>query len=577
MEKTDCTVAVFDVDGTVVNGNCSKLFIEFLSKKNILSDSDISRYHLLIRKHDPNEENYLKIAEEAFLILSRINNDILLHYWGVCFNEIIIPRFDSLLVKRIKQYQHRDIEVFLASGSPGFLIKGIAEHLNIPINNIIASSINGSYGTAIKNASNVYCIGQGKEIAINELFKNRNLNLDSACFYSDNLSDISLLKQVAEGYWAGSKRDFERFNLANFGIIETVRTTNEIGNQQKLSSDLDEYYHRYKDIIEESISSIFPLTCEQKVLDHFIGARYSSWDLSTMQKAYFDPVNEYLSTYDNRLLTIGACIFMEAGGLELRDYLPLLGIGELLNTSNEVFVDISNWTSGNNLHQNDLSHVEISVLGNASISLLSLPIHNIIHDRLQLDSETKLKLYEMYTSIVYHSLFGNGLRLYWEQQNDNNVSINEYLEASKLLNKGLFQFGIDLFQIVGNADYDQEALNSFESFTKNAALLVQLLRDKTSFKRWEEGIENPRKYKFNVHTNLIGIHACRTLNNPELFLDLSNRDELIHIFYETSSIDNLQGRIEEYSDKVSTDVKAMPFENKYNSLIESYTHQLVFL
>ena len=65
--------------------------------------------------------------------------------------------------------------------------------------------------------------------------------------------------------------------------------------------------------------------------------------------------------------------------------------------------------------------------------------------------------------------------------------------------------------------------------------------------------------------------------NPELFLDLSDKDELIHIFYETSSIDYLQRRIEEYSDKVAADVKDMPFENKYNSLIESYAHQLVCL
>ena len=183
------------------------------------------------------------------------------------------------MIEQIKQFQHDKIEVFLASGSPSILIKAIAKHLNIPFDNIIASSINRSNGNDAKYGQQHYCIGPGKEAAICRLFKKRSIRLDTVCFYTDNLSDIAFLKQVGEGNWIGSDADFNRFNLADYGINKTFGIRNGIVHQRELESNLEEYYHNHQGLIEAAITSIFPLKCQHKVLDLFIGTNYDNWDL----------------------------------------------------------------------------------------------------------------------------------------------------------------------------------------------------------------------------------------------------------------------------------------------------------
>ena len=577
MNRMDYKAALFDVDGTIVNGNCTQIFIQYLLDEGLVKNSDLSQYNRFLKNYSPLVGNNLKIAEEAFTILSGVSKQELTKTWKDCFRTRIKNRFNDLLVKEVQFYQSKGVEVFLASGSLDIFIREIAATLSISEKNIVATKLEEANGQESADPKIDYCIGKGKEYAVLDLFKKRSIKINDVCFFTDNLSDLKLLHKAGKGYWVGSKSKFVSESMSKNGIEQLIQDAKfpSLNLQNKVL--LDEYYLERKSIIEQSISTIFPLKCKQQSIDNIVGKSYANWDLPTMQKTYFDPINKYLEKYNSRLVTLGTCIFLEAGGLKLDDYLPLLSVGELLNLSNEVFVDITNWTSADNLYKCEKSHVEISILGNASISLLSLPLHNIIHDKPYLDAEIKLKLYELYTSVVHYSLFGNGIKFHWEQQSENRISIEEYIHVATLMNKGLLQFGTDLFLILSEQHIDKALNNIFRSFSENSAILIQLLRDRIAFNNWQNNKPHDRKNKFHFFTNLICIHACWITNNPKLFNENLTKDEVNKIFKSANSLEYLEENIKKYQSKVDHAISSLPFSDRYKSLINSYINQLVRL
>ena len=569
MEKVNPEAVIFDVDGTIVNGNCTKLLIDHLYAKKIISEEVLQVYKLLLKNHAAKVVDYYDLAVEAYDLLSQIDKSILLRESNICFTESIRPRFNNQIVALVNEYQSGDAEIMLASGSPDILVNQIACALNISYSNVIASTLSR------KKHQNDYviCIGEAKENAIGELCKKKNLDLDRAAFYSDNLTDIHLLKQIGFGYWVGSHDSFVKHHLTKYGIREVFPTVISEERSDQWHDDLKKYYREKKELIERSVASIFPFKCDQNVLDDFSGSAYPNWDIRMMQKAFFDPVNEYLHNYRKRLLTMGTCIFLEAANLDLEEYLTLLSIGDLLNLSNEAFVDISHWTRGVNGSCSHKSHLEISIVGNASIALLSLPIHKIIHNAPSLDAEIKLKIYEMYTGVIFRSLYGNGIKMYWEQQKGNHINLPEYFQIAEFLNAGLLQISVELFLLLGK----QSMSESFKSFISNAAILIQLQRDQLAFSNWKNDNCSARKNNFNQNTNIICIHSCHKNHDPNLFLTSQNKGDIEHILERSRSIQYLEQQIRKYQEKVASDIRSLPLDQKYFALVSSYVHELIHL
>jgi HAD superfamily phosphoserine phosphatase-like hydrolase len=566
-------IALFDVDGTIINGNCTQLFVQYLFEEKVVDKAYFKQYNRSLKNHSPLAEDDPKIKEEAFAIIARLGFEDLKRTWNKCFTTRIKHRFNEFVVRKIKFFQSRGIEVILASRSPEILIREVANTLNIPTDNIIAAKIQElNSGLSFK-----HCIGYEKESAVLNLINKRGINIDEVCFVTDNLSDLNLLYKVGQGYWAGSESKFESSSMSKQGIEQFLPGTKFTALNNESNVLLDEYYFVKKSIIEESIKRNFPLKCNQQILDSIVGKGFAHWDLPTLQRSYFDPINEYLENYNNRIITLGTCIFLEAGGVKLKDHILFLTIGELLNLSNEVFVDISNWTSEENLHRCEKSQAEISILGNASISLLSMPIHTVLQNKPGLNSDIKWQLYEMYTSIVYYSLFGNGIKLHWERQVENHLSIEDYIKVAILVNRGSLEITSNLFLILSNQATNVHLKNKFGDLSRNAAVLIQLIRDQIAFDDWQKEISPDRKYAFNLFINFMCIHACQFKSDPKLFNRNQSIAEVKDIILSTNSINYLEKKIEFYKSKVDLAIDSLPFSRKHKVLVNEYVNQLVHL
>ena len=75
MNSMDYKAVLFDVDGTIVNGNCTQIFIQYLLDERLVKNSDLSKYNRFLKNYSPLVDNNLEIANEAFTILSGVNKE----------------------------------------------------------------------------------------------------------------------------------------------------------------------------------------------------------------------------------------------------------------------------------------------------------------------------------------------------------------------------------------------------------------------------------------------------------------------------------------------------------------------
>lgn len=575
----DYKIALFDVDGTIINGNCTDLFLQYLFDENQIDKNAYTFYHKHSRKHINYEANYLNIASEAFKILSELDLTTLSIHWENCFYTRIKKKFNPIIINQIKSLKKNQFDVFLASGSPKILIKKVGQDLGIRIENIIATEFNTIDDRIISESPNPLCIGIGKEKAVLKEFEARAISLNEVRFYSDNLSDLDLLESTGYSYWLGNESDYKKHRMRRRGIEKFLdknwNNENEKVPPVTTDSNLSNYYVEKKTIIEESISSIFPPVCSLKSIRDMVGETDNNWDIETLQRSYFDPVNEYIHKKDQWIISLGPCIFLEAAGLKIDPYIPIISIPELLNISHDIFTDIIDWTSNEQYNRNVKSHLEISVYGNASLSLLTLPVHGILLNDIRLDKDQKLRFYEMYTSIVFDSLFGNGIKFYWEQQEYLSINIEEYLNVAKLTNKGIFQYTIGIFSIIANQKDNQILTNDLNALHQNVGILIQLKKDHNSYTRWLNQLSSIKSNPFVFKTNLLGIHSRLNLGNKTLGSIEGKREDIEKIVKDADSLEFLDNKIMEYQNLVIKDLMRLPFEKEYRNLLLSYINYLI--
>ncbi len=575
-------IALLDVDGTIVNGNCTQLFIRFLLDKKLIEPDDLYYYQLLLRNYTPDEIRYQNIAHEAFKILAKIPLQNLLEWWEECFHSEVKKHFNSEIIEKIESLISDGCEIYLASGSPRILLKEIATELGIKEENIIASEFQIHIKSIHPGPLDTICIGIGKINKVMQVFSERGINTGNIEFYTDNLSDLELLKQVGKRYWLGSESDYNNHSMADHNILKFYSAKKKIKKSKIINIQNDpllySYYIQKIPLIEKSIESILPSTCSPLSLRNLSGKDDGHWDLEILQKTFFNPVHEYLENHKDRLISLGSCIFLEIAQLNLLDYIPLISIGEFLYLSNKAFQDITNWTSDPINILSGKSLIEISVIGNASLSLLTLPVHNILFNRVSLEPEKKLRLYEKYTSLVLDTLFANGIKLFWEQQEENNnVSYEAYYEAATLLNRGMLQLAIEFYLILNREKVEEPFQTLLYQFSEKAAILIQLEKDLMSYQGWINHDTLNKNLTFHPNSNFLCLHARLESSYNLTFEERNIINSLKEFMIKAGSFEYTQLKISSYHKELSDIVELFPFAEEYKILLMSYVYHLIHL
>jgi hypothetical protein len=343
----------------------------------------------------------------------------------------------------------------------------------------------------------------------------------------------------------------------------------------EISNSLSDYYSKKKVLIEESIDSVIPYTCTFESMNHIVGQVDLSWDYRTLQKTFFDIVYKYLDKKTEKVICLDTCLFLEAAGNELEKFIPILGLPAFFETSNEIFQDITTWTNKNGQKPDEISTLDISIAGNVSIALLTLPINNLLFRRLDMDPEKLLKLYESYTTNIFNSLFGNGLKLFWEQSKKIPPDLNEYYGSASLTKKGFLKFGGDLWLIFNDRKHDEYIVSALNKFIETISIAIQIERDLLSFERIQIEPENNNTDHFNPCNNFLFIYAASRYNDTFHFQRAISPEYCIDLIGRAGAVNYANEQINELKKISDNALRLLPIESTYKELLKSYCDYLV--
>ncbi|MDH3636821.1 MAG: HAD-IB family hydrolase [Gammaproteobacteria bacterium] len=189
------TLAIFDLDHTLLAGDSDYLWGEYMVEKQIVDEQEYRQRNLVFyedyQRGELDNDTYL---EFALAPLTRYTLDEL-HAWRADYVEnwikpIIVPGAAALL----DQHRQQNHELLIISATNLFVTEPIAALLQVPTilstePEIVAKRYTGRYlGTPTYR--------EGKVTVLREWLTSTDHDLAGSFFYSDSINDLALLEQV---------------------------------------------------------------------------------------------------------------------------------------------------------------------------------------------------------------------------------------------------------------------------------------------------------------------------------------------------------------------------------------------
>ena len=181
---------IFDLDDTLLCGDCEREWINFLFSKGLLKDPEtiLNKFDLEYRKGVMNFEEYSRFIQKPIKGLSKEKVNIFI-------DEFIQKKIENLtdsLTKELLDEAKSANKVLIASGSHDFLVKRIANFFGI----------NSSIGTPVEIKDDIFSgelsgeptFAKGKVRAVEKWCSQNNQKIKESTFYSDSINDLPMLE-----------------------------------------------------------------------------------------------------------------------------------------------------------------------------------------------------------------------------------------------------------------------------------------------------------------------------------------------------------------------------------------------
>ena len=181
---------VFDLDDTLLSGDCEREWITFLTSKGLMNDSSakLDQFDLDYRKGILDFEEYSTFIQKPIMGLTREELDNLVEEF---IQKNIHHLTDNLTRDLLNEASFAD-KVLIASGSHDFLVKGFADFFKI----------DSSIGTPVELKNNIFTgqlsgeptFSDGKVRAVEKWCNSNDIEVKDSIFYSDSINDLPMFE-----------------------------------------------------------------------------------------------------------------------------------------------------------------------------------------------------------------------------------------------------------------------------------------------------------------------------------------------------------------------------------------------
>ena len=189
------SLAIFDLDNTLLNGDSDYSWGEFLVAKKLVDSEEYrianDNFYQDYKAGTLDIQAYLRfslapLTRHSMAELADLHQEFMQTY----IEPMMLPKAQSLL----QEHRARGDYLLIITATNSFVTRPIAERLGV--DDILATDpeiIDNSY---TGNSVGTPCFQGGKVIRLQQWLKNQQQNLQGAYFYSDSINDLPLLEQV---------------------------------------------------------------------------------------------------------------------------------------------------------------------------------------------------------------------------------------------------------------------------------------------------------------------------------------------------------------------------------------------
>ena len=189
------TLALFDLDNTLLNGDSDYGWGCFLVEKNIVNKEQYEAANLrFFEQYKNGELDIYEYSAFSFAPLAQLSMDALQALHQEFMQEIIQPMIGEKARKLVQHHKDLGHTLLVITATNSFITRPIAHAFGI--DNLLATEpkvVNNRYTTDIDG---VPCFHEGKVQRLNHWLSANDCNLQGSYFYSDSNNDLPLMELV---------------------------------------------------------------------------------------------------------------------------------------------------------------------------------------------------------------------------------------------------------------------------------------------------------------------------------------------------------------------------------------------
>ena len=189
------TLALFDLDNTLLSGDSDYEWGSFLVRKKLVDEVAYEAANLrFYEQYKQGQLDILEFSAFSFKPLSVRSMEELKELHQEFMQEVISPLMGDKAKGLVEYHRKKGHTLMIITATNSFITRPIASAFGI--DNLLATEPkieNGRYTTEVDGTP---CFHQGKVVRLDEWLVQNNSSLEGSYFYSDSHNDLPLLEKV---------------------------------------------------------------------------------------------------------------------------------------------------------------------------------------------------------------------------------------------------------------------------------------------------------------------------------------------------------------------------------------------
>ncbi len=185
------TLYVFDLDETLINGDCAMIWNQFLVKKGVITDSNFlvedRRLMDLYAQGKLNMEQYLEFTMTPLLDIAENKIEQLI---AECVESDILPKLFPQAKTLIEQLQQQKADTLIISASVSFIVEKVAQRLGI--DHALGIDLQCKHGNYTQYISGIATYREGKVKRLQQWLCQQRRKDTKIVFYTDSINDLPM-------------------------------------------------------------------------------------------------------------------------------------------------------------------------------------------------------------------------------------------------------------------------------------------------------------------------------------------------------------------------------------------------